>query len=810
MNRIIVRNEICSTSVRSGKKPKVEVEVPNPLQVREKRDEDHAYDIEWGGFLSNHLAHGQWALETLGDKGDLYETFTRLYKSRLEPLTPLKQSFEIATTEDLRELRGQRRDFLPQRNFFEREISKHGVETTITKHLPSLIRGIAGAAMHPIIHLSIGILSKRDLVVAEGLAYLNHSYLAAIDTDGQGDIIASRPRDVAAAEAVDLALSRKPLKQLATAGRFQRAMGGLLNSVNSTRALEVEASRILHNVSIEDDMLVLNTKSGDSHSSFTSIDFLFFHALRTYVGTGSNDYFLLHGLHCAFALQAIFDAFPSLPITVQRDASQALKIALIATDWIQGCQPVAVTVWEKEWQGLVGCDNTSFSLEKAEQYIEDRIQILLHENASVPRNEHVYKCAAVCRMALSSALGTRRYTSTIKPLTERECRCIVDLCAAVNLCMSRDFYGRGIGEKPTKAVNISSEHFRMSQLVLEEEKKQEDDCEPASIISEICYTEPPKDKRHRACLNLDNPGACPLRPGTVAAQHGSIPLEEEDEVVFEACNTLHPCSVNIWNARSFNGIHKPTLDRVGFQLIDIPRSNILSTEEGLKSTAANHPVISREVYSEIARSICEASGATAAFGYCHAMRVPDLAKSKGRTSSGYAGYAHSDQSHDSWCCRLPELVKSGEWSAQGPPGIDIDVAERAASSSRYAVLAAWRYLGPSDKCRASHLAILDHNSVKSSDLVRLSLIANGCLGGNYRLSSNIDTVDRHQWYYYPGMTREEALLFTLYDSNHPAKETTFAETPIATCIHSAFQDPNPPENEPTRRSMDIRFLLVWD
>ena len=211
----------------------------------------------------------------------------------------------------------------------------------------------------------------------------------------------------------------------------------------------------------------------------------------------------------------------------------------------------------------------------------------------------------------------------------------------------------------------------------------------------------------------------------------------------------------------------------------------------------------------MARCICKTSGATAAFGYCHAMRVPDLHKSTGRTASGYAGYAHSDQSQDSWSHRLKELVQTGKWAAQGPPGIRLEVAKRAASASRYAVLAAWRYLGPSDKCRASHLAVLDHNSVQSEDLVRLSLMANGCVGGNYRLSSNIEA-NRHQWYYYPDMTRQEALLFTLYDSNHPSKDTTFKETPIATCIHSAFPDPNPPPNEPTRRSMDVRFLLVWD
>lgn len=344
------------------------------------------------------------------------------------------------------------------------------------------------------------------------------------------------------------------------------------------------------------------------------------------------------------------------------------------------------------------------------------------------------------------------------------------------------------------------------QLMVEEEKKEDDYLSkfgPSSIVSSICYTGPPKNPERRAGVFLDKPGACPLRPGTVAAQHGSLPLQEKDKDLLESCDELHPRNVRIWNGRSCDAFDTPRLGTLGFELIQVPKSRVLSTNEGLQNIIENHPELSQKHYSELAPFIRKVSGAKEAIAYCHVARGSTNRHAK------FAGYAHTDLSHESWANLLPQLVESGEWDGVGPTGIPLHVAQRAASSKRYAVLSAWRYLGPSDKCRSSHLAVLDHRSVrKQSDLLPLSLVANGCHGGNYRLSSASSS--QHEWYYYPEMTPEEVLLFTCFDSNHPAKDTTFANTPITTCMHSAFRDPNPPKDEPSRQSIDIRFLLIWD
>ena len=130
-------------------------------------------------------------------------------------------------------------------------------------------------------------------------------------------------------------------------------------------------------------------------------------------------------------------------------------------------------------------------------------------------------------------------------------------------------------------------------------------------------------------------------------------------------------------------------------------------------------------------------------------------------------------------------------------------------ASRYAVLSAWRYLGPAPACRASHLAVLDHATVAAGDLLPFSIVADGAFGGNYRLRGGGRGSDRHRFFYYPAMTRAEVLLFSVFDSDHPAQASRFQHTPHATVLHTAFDDPRGAD-EPRRESIDVRLLLAWD
>ena len=58
-----------------------------------------------------------------------------------------------------------------------------------------------------------------------------------------------------------------------------------------------------------------------------------------------------------------------------------------------------------------------------------------------------------------------------------------------------------------------------------------------------------------------------------------------------------------------------------------------------------------------------------------------------------------------------------------------------------------------------------------------------------------------RWYYYPGMTRDEALLLKCYDTACDGR-TRFT-------AHTGFENPNAPAGTPPRESIELRALLAF-
>jgi len=113
--------------------------------------------------------------------------------------------------------------------------------------------------------------------------------------------------------------------------------------------------------------------------------------------------------------------------------------------------------------------------------------------------------------------------------------------------------------------------------------------------------------------------------------------------------------------------------------------------------------------------------------------------------------------------------------------------------------------------QASHLAILDHRSLRSEDVLPFHIIQDRCVGGNYRLLDSEEAAKRHEWFYYPSMTPDEVLLFTAFDTGHPAADELFSQQKMTpSCVHAGFLDPTASANEPSRVSIDVRLLVVWD
>ena len=339
-----------------------------------------------------------------------------------------------------------------------------------------------------------------------------------------------------------------------------------------------------------------------------------------------------------------------------------------------------------------------------------------------------------------------------------------------------------------------------------------------SVLTEVVmpfYTRPAAcGKRNGLFVPLSNdcpaPAGFPLRMDTFRAQHGNIPSAlflthstKDILSLFDGGAELITSTVKIENARAL--LPMPTLSTHGFELLWCPSASAADL-----TGIAGAKRVQEDYYGETESALRELTGADAAIAITHVLRTSDDAKKCRDAGAGFATYMHTDQSHRSWAPRLAEVL-CDSWIDVGPPGLSEADARRASRARRYVVLSAWRYLGPAETCRHSHLALLDHTTLTSRDeVLDFSLIAGDFEGGNYRLRES--STSAHRFLYYPAMSRDEMLCFTVFDSNPPVgtSDSLFKHVPVASVFHGAFKDPTAPKGEPQRESVDVRVLLIWD
>ena len=98
---------------------------------------------------------------------------------------------------------------------------------------------------------------------------------------------------------------------------------------------------------------------------------------------------------------------------------------------------------------------------------------------------------------------------------------------------------------------------------------------------------------------------------------------------------------------------------------------------------------------------------------------------------------------------------------------------------------------------ANPLAVADSRSLVPEDLIISERRYPHRVGQTYRLRHN----PAHQWFYFPHMQRDEALVFKVYDS---AKDGRARFTP-----HTSFNDPATPAGSPPRQSIEVRTMAFF-
>jgi len=114
---------------------------------------------------------------------------------------------------------------------------------------------------------------------------------------------------------------------------------------------------------------------------------------------------------------------------------------------------------------------------------------------------------------------------------------------------------------------------------------------------------------------------------------------------------------------------------------------------------------------------------------------------------------------------------------------------------RFAIIQVWRPIRY--PVETFPLAICDAASLSSDDLVISERRYPNRVGQTYAITYN----PAHQWYWFPRMRRDEALVFKVYDSMQDGRARWSA--------HTAFEDPTSPPNARPRESIEIRTFAFF-
>ena len=216
----------------------------------------------------------------------------------------------------------------------------------------------------------------------------------------------------------------------------------------------------------------------------------------------------------------------------------------------------------------------------------------------------------------------------------------------------------------------------------------------------------------------------------------------------------------------------PTLDREGFAYARHRSAVTDFYDEAQLDTVA---------HDEAAELIRQVTGAARVVVFDHTFRrnTPDVPDRTPGTPRQPVTRVHNDYTLKSGPQRVRDLLG--------------DEAETLLKG-RYAFINVWRPTrGP---VLDTPLAVCDARSARFEDFVATDLIYQDRVGEIYNVHFN----PAHQWFYYPRMTTDEAILIKCFDSDTSVSRFS---------PHVAFSDPTTPPDAPPRESLEIRTAAFF-
>lgn len=185
-------------------------------------------------------------------------------------------------------------------------------------------------------------------------------------------------------------------------------------------------------------------------------------------------------------------------------------------------------------------------------------------------------------------------------------------------------------------------------------------------------------------------------------------------------------------------------------------------------------------YQEAGDLVMAQTGAKRVHVFDHTLRSGDEATRNEKSVREPVTRVHNDYTEWSGPNRVRDLL---------PDEAD-DLLTR-----RFAIVQVWRAI--CSPIESHPLGIVDARSLAEQDLVISERRYPNRIGQTYQIAYN----PNHAWYYFPLMSRDEALVFKVFDSAVDGRARFTA--------HSAFEDPTSPPAAAPRESIEMRTIAFF-
>ena len=216
---------------------------------------------------------------------------------------------------------------------------------------------------------------------------------------------------------------------------------------------------------------------------------------------------------------------------------------------------------------------------------------------------------------------------------------------------------------------------------------------------------------------------------------------------------------------------RPSLEKEGF---------ILVRHSSKVRDFFNPQELESVYYPEVETLIREPSGASRVVIFDHTLRSGSEEEREEKLIREPVLSAHNDYTEWSGPNRLREVLP--------------DEADKLLEH-RFAIIQVWRAIA--QPIKANPLALADAQSVRFDDLLIAERRYPHRVGQTYRLKYSPE----QRWFYFPEMTRDEAIVFKVFDSETDGRSRF---TP-----HTSFVDPNSPPDAPARQSIEVRAFAFF-